>query len=604
MNSPYLKAVAGIAVLATSVLSVACIDDNYDLSDIDTTTELKVNDLTVPVNFKDIYLDNIIDLDDSNPDAVIKIIDVNGTKYYYFQKDGNFDAYPKTIAPVEAPAPDHIESSTIHIYATSTAAPQAAGDGDDCTEYAVTPYHTDFDYPVGSDGNPKVDPSIKAISAVRMKDTAPMYITLDFSSDAIAAKASRVELHDLVITVPEGMTAHYGATASSEGKITIPYLESTTGRISVRLKVSALDFVTDSEPKGKEVTDGKFDFTERVGVESGRFLVFPDAGFTSADMPSEIDFNTDYDMTGFTVDMFSGSFDYAIDFDEIDPFELTDLPDFLTGPQTNVILAKPMLTLEVNSPVARYGLECITGLTLTAERNNGGASRSEVLDAFEVTDASDYQLHVLAPDRSVIDAESFPAGTPVFFTPFPGLGNILSGEGLPEIVRVDFTSPAEPSPRVIGDATDFPLGVDLEQVHGEYTFAAPLALADGSSIIYTKTQDGWNDEDVDAIAISKLKITAKLTSDIPAGAKVYIRPVDTAGNRIPLTNAETAYATMPAMASNHEVSLELLGDIRHLDGIYIEAIADDFDGTTLSPDFTIKVSDLRATVTGTYTKEF
>lgn len=372
----------------------------------------------------------------------------------------------------------------------------------------------------------------------------------------------------------------------------------------MRLKVSALDFVTDSEPKGKEVTDGKFDFTERVGVESGRFLVFPDAGFTSADMPSEIDFNTDYDMTGFTVDMFSGSFDYAIDFDEIDPFELTDLPDFLTGPQTNVILAKPMLTLEVNSPVARYGLECITGLTLTAERNNGGASRSEVLDAFEVTDASDYQLHVLAPDRSVIDAESFPAGTPVFFTPFPGLGNILSGEGLPEIVRVDFTSPAEPSPRVIGDATDFPLGVDLEQVHGEYTFAAPLALADGSSIIYTKTQDGWNDEDVDAIAISKLKITAKLTSDIPAGAKVYIRPVDTAGNRIPLTNAETAYATMPAMASNHEVSLELLGDIRHLDGIYIEAIADDFDGTTLSPDFTIKVSDLRATVTGTYTKEF
>lgn len=605
MNHPYLKTGAGIIVLATGVLTASCIDDNYDLSDIDTTTELKVNDLTVPVNFKDIYLDNIIDLDDSNPDAVVKIRTVNGTKYYYFNKSGNFDANPKSINMVEAPAPDHIESSTIHIYANTTAATHSAtAEGaDDYTEYSVTPYHTDFEYRVGRDGNPKVDPSIKAIRDVHMKASAPMYITLSFTSDAIASKASHVELHDLVITVPEGMTAHYGATTSREGKITVPYLESTTGRISVTLEVSALSFATTDEPRGKEVTNGMFDFTERVGVKSGRFLVYPDAGFTPADMPSEIDFNTDYDLTGFTVDMFSGSFDYAIDFDDVEPFELTDLPDFLTGAQTNIILARPMLTLDVNSPVADYGLECITGLTLTAERSNGGASVTEILDAFDVTNESEHQFHVLAPDRDAIDATQIPDGANVFFTPFPGLCNILSGEGLPEIIRIKFESPTEPQPRVVGEATDFPLGVSLTQVHGEYTFSAPLALAEGSSIVYTKTQDGWSDEDVDAIAISKLKITAKLTSDIPAGAKVYIRPVDTDGKRIPLTNAETAYATMPSMASNHEVSLELLGDIRHLDGIYIEAIVDDFNSSTLSPDFTIKVSDLRATVTGTYTKE-
>ena len=60
---------------------------------------------------------------------------------------------------------------------------------------------------------------------------------------------------------------------------------------------------------------------------------------------------------------------------------------------------------------------------------------------------------------------------------------------------------------------------------------------------------------------------------------------------------------MPANANNYEISLELLGDIRHLDGVYIEAIVDDFNGSTLSPDFNIKVSDLRAAVTGTYTKK-
>ncbi|MDE6277395.1 MAG: hypothetical protein K2M06_04725 [Muribaculaceae bacterium] len=593
-------------VIAVGALSLtSCIDDNYDLSDIDTTTEVKVNDLTIPINFKEIYLDKIIDLDTSNPDAVIKIETIDGKKYYCFSKGGSFDANPKSIDKVHAPAPDHIESSTIHI---STNASLPAGKGmrkaqgaetDEYLEYEITPYSTEFTYKVGEGNNPKVDGAIQSIADVRFDETAPMVMTMKFHSDLIAEKASHVELYDVVINVPAGAIANFGDIEAKDGKITIPHLSSTTGEIELKIDLTGLNFVTAENPEGKKVVDGKFDFQEEVGVESGRFLVYPDDGFTLADLPGEIDFTTVYDMSAFTVSMFSGVFDYAIDFDEVDAFNLTDIPQFLRGGETNVILADPRLTLEVNSPVAEYGLECVAGLTLTAERSNG-SSHSEILEKFLLGNESVMQFHLLAPKESY---DGLPVGTKIYYTPFPGLSTILSGDGLPDKVRVDFKSPMEPKPRVMGMAKNFPLGKSLEQVHGDYKFSAPLALANGSVICYTTTVDGWNDEDVDAIAISNVKVTARATSTIPAGAKVFVRPIDVNGEIIPLSNAATAYATLNPLAQDQEISIELTGDIRHLDGIYVEAIVDQFDGETLSPDFTIKVSDLRASVTGSYTKK-
>ena len=46
----------GMASASALLMLPGCIDDNYDLSDIDTTTELKVNDLVVPLNLKSISM--------------------------------------------------------------------------------------------------------------------------------------------------------------------------------------------------------------------------------------------------------------------------------------------------------------------------------------------------------------------------------------------------------------------------------------------------------------------------------------------------------------------------------------------------------------------
>lgn len=69
------KSLSRLSLTAVAVASMpltACIDDNYDISDIDTTAEIKVNNLVVPVNLDEITLSNVFDLDD---ESVVKEVD-------------------------------------------------------------------------------------------------------------------------------------------------------------------------------------------------------------------------------------------------------------------------------------------------------------------------------------------------------------------------------------------------------------------------------------------------------------------------------------------------------------------------------------------------
>ena len=54
-----------LMAVVTSV-TTGCVDDNYDLSDIDTTTRVEVKDLTIPVNIDAVTLSDILDLDDDS----------------------------------------------------------------------------------------------------------------------------------------------------------------------------------------------------------------------------------------------------------------------------------------------------------------------------------------------------------------------------------------------------------------------------------------------------------------------------------------------------------------------------------------------------------
>ena len=78
MKSRCFKSVLiSTALLATTT---ACIDDSYDLSNIDTTTKIAVNDLEIPINLDAVKLDNIIELNDD--DQVKVYTDAQGNRFY------------------------------------------------------------------------------------------------------------------------------------------------------------------------------------------------------------------------------------------------------------------------------------------------------------------------------------------------------------------------------------------------------------------------------------------------------------------------------------------------------------------------------------------
>lgn len=121
-------------------------------------------------------------------------------------------------------------------------------------------------------------------------------------------------------------------------------------------------------------------------------------------------------------------------------------------------------------------------------------------------------------------------------------------------------------------------------------------------IVYTDTDDGWNDEDVDAITVEKMEITALASSDIPLGVKLTAKVLGKDGKPL---NAELSSVELPGNAKDFPFTI-VLGEgqtVTNIDGITFTAYVKADAQTTLSPQQNIVLKEIRAKVSGNYTKE-
>ncbi len=577
-------------------LLCGCVDDSYDLSDIDTTTEIRVNDLTVPINLKSITLDNIIDVDEDDPDATVKYVIVGDQRYFAIEKHGGFHADVPEVARVKAAAPGRVKTIVEELTAIGTAqsARRAAGYG---VRFAIHEDHTDFTYRVGDKEGERVDEAIRTIQAVEM-DSEKLRITVRLAVPDVAA--GRLEFFNLRFRLPEGMDAECPQGSVSGDILTVPSLVSDGSTATLELTAGRLDFRPQYGADGIVVENRRFDYTSDLYIMDGELRVYP-AVQSSATIPQSIRFTVDYDMSAFTVDRFSGLVDYSSDAVSIDPVNLTDLPDFLEGDDTNLIMSNPQLLLTTDNPVGDYRLGCTAGLTITSVKGDAERGRQTLPGGFTVgydRGKGPYNI-LMAPHPD--NAFNVPVGSDLYT--FPGLGHILEGAGLPDQLRIEVAGEGLSAPRIHGYADGLPLGTPLGDVEGEYTFLTLLALDDGSRIVYEKREDGWSSEDLEAVNITSFTVTAEATTDVPCAISLWARPLSTDGSDIPLENPEEATAEIGPMAKGQAFSITMKGDIRHLDGIHFIATARSFDGKPLRPDQYIRLDNIRATVSGTYTKE-
>lgn len=547
---------------AVGLLALSCVDDGYDLDNINTTSRVYVNDLVIPVNLGEVYLSDVIDLDDESD---IKVVEINGQKFYAVQRSGSFDSDPIYIAQPHAKAP-------------ALEAKQAALVGSEGV-YDVPAEGNDFTFTCDD-----VDASIIEITGVKMNN---LTFAITFNTPALASGT----YDNVKLQLPKGMTgtANNGSYDASTGVWTLSNLAINSGVAKAVFTATAITF----DSSDFSFKTPRFEFSSNFSVLEGGYLK------AATDAPAVVEFTVDFDLGELDVTAVTGKIKYEIEGMDIDPINLGDLPDFLQGDETNISLANPMICLQTSNPVASDKLTFTAGLSLTANREDE-APKTYTSNVFTI--GYNYGVDgpyntILSPER-ITDAALIPETYRQNFvwTEFPGLGSLLAGNGLPETIGVTVNNPQIPEQTV----TDYALGRNIPGVVGSYDLFAPLALQPNSTIIYTDTKDGWN-EDVEDLYIDKLVISALGTNNTPLNAVVKIIPINVEGQPIP--NVVITPIELSAGAVDESVKFEITGAITKFDGIIIEATVTSANDNALSPDQTLSFKDIRVKVNGYYQRE-
>lgn len=597
----YHKTLSRLSLTAVAVAClplVACVDDNYDLSDIDTTAEIKVNNLVVPVNLDEITLSNVFDLDEG---SVLKNVD----GIYAVLVDGEFQSEELQVNAVTLGRPT-IPATTTSISLVnggSDITVPPIGIGEQSFTYSIDGFNTHFTYTTQT-----VDKSIRSLSKIAVNWT----ITINLSVLNTGNVFNSVAFRNVILKIPAGLRTPDYPDQNGNGIIKLSDVNLSAGHMthSVAIHVDEIDLARLSDQEFSFVPDptyenpGSLTINGNIGVESGYVVAVTNSSISS--VPSQTTLTLAPEGSDIRVTAVDGVIRYGISDFNVDPVTLNDLPDLLRQDETNIIMANPQLYLSINNPLAGYSLDANSGLTLTACRDNGSREPYSLDPGQSITIghnagiAGPYKF-CLAPDPSAAGSfDGFADATPVLYHK---LSDVLSGNGLPSTIEVSFDDP-HVGP---GAVTGFALPNTLERVRGAYTFYAPLNLGVNSKIVYDDTSDGWSDETLDKITIQKLKVNATVNNTLPFDIVLSGYPVDVNGDQCKdaATGKLVTLGNVNVKAGATEaIVLESTGTITHLDGVrYFATAVVTKDGVTLSPDDIIRLTGIKATVSGFYLDE-
>lgn len=579
-----------LAGLSSVVLIAAtsCVDNDYDLSDIDTTARLQVKELVVPMNIEEAILDQVLDLDD---DSEVKKIELeDGSFIYAVKKEGSFNSDPIHISEFTASKPNITPIvSTLDLVDLRTAAEYVPG--------GITAYYDIKTDPteIKSEAS-DIDKSIYTVKKLDVNTKIKTTLKVEgLSADVL----DKMKIDDLKVKYPVGLiaTTDNGSYDPQTGYLTFSKsLEpNNLGEISVTMTITALDA---SSPNIQ--FDGKahtFKFEDNITVEQGRVNIYADTS-----LPDQVTFTVTPDMEAIKIDKFTGSIVYDVGDINIDPIDISNLPDLINQEGTSISIADPQLYLTLSNPLEEYiadgdVMNLGAGISLKSERE--GASKVFALDESRFSTAQDNTgyTYVLAPKSPQKPIEGYINPQ---WVKFSSLSNVLDldGKGIPTKIYVDIADPRIDETNI----ESLKLGVDLPAVVGNYTFYAPLQLNDGSVIKYVDTIDDWSDEDLDKMTITKLNVDFVGSTEVPFELKLKVLPINKTGK--PISGVTSNTVTIPAMSKGTPVNVTIEGEIKELDGIQIEAnIVNKGSDTTLAPSMKLIIKDFKAKVSGYYEDE-
>ena len=592
-----------IALLAPAILT-GCVDSSYDLNDIK-DVRVEVKDLTLPANLEPITMDNVIKFDENSK---IKSVTINSKTFYALCQSGHFDTDPIELPSVLVPATDipDTEADMPRISAPAGTSRRAPGQ---TVSYLLEDITGVFDY--SSD-----DPLPKELTKIVDITVTPFSFELDLTVDDPSNLFDELSFNDVDIQIPAGLTVYPFQGGSYNKQTGIWHVDGITlpkgeKKVALSLTARAIDIAA---AKVEITPDNKFflhgDFTIKRGIVNAEPSIV--AGVPTA-MPETAKVKIQYNLESFDIQAFSGSIRY-VDGISIDPVVLSDIPDFLQGDETVIKLANPQIYLQLNNPVAADGVTLRGNLDLQAIRGDHSTRTFRLDNNQEIEVGTVYGVDgpysfALAPSQDDLNVPTpgSPEGNDVDYSrdltyyPFTSLRNLLvpgNGEsGLPDKIGIDMNVPET-------DVIDFPLDRTLVGFSGDYELVAPLALNDGSRIIYEEDVTGWGENDLADLTVTKLRVTATATNNTPVAISLSVQPLQPGDPNPTVIPGAELTSNVIAAGSTSELVIEFVNpdvEVSNLDGIRLHAI---LDGSTLtnplSPDQTLVLENLKATVSGYY----
>lgn len=584
---------SAIAMLAGGIIATGCVDENYDLANIDGTAEFQVKDLVLPINIDEIAMKEFIGIEDTGH---IKVI--NGE--YVLIDSGTYESGDIEIPAVVAKAPQIAPVySQIKLINSDKSLKDYPNIPSFPLRFDIGKQMSGFSYHEGG-----VSDFIISVDKIY----ANFDITIDLAVEGLDNSIKSWTMEDLIIQLPKGLTGepNMGIYDSSTGEVVIG--SQKVEGMTKRFKMSVTE--VDMDIAGAIFKDRSFSLKDSLGIRSGHIVVNEDDVIDVSTLIQKqvADFKVSFAMGDINIDAFAGEIQYDIDGIDIADIPITGIPTIFTQDSTDIILENPQIYIRFSNPLgANYNLYAQTGLTLTAKRHNGEPDKTCSVDAFKLACPGCVGCQFCLSPTDPGEGNYWSSYTNAKHIAFPQLSDFLSGKGLPDAIGVSLDNPCIPQTEVLG----FPLGVNLGKMTGSFTIFAPLQLKEGSQIVYSSTQRGWWTEDMDNLSISLLQIDALVTNDLPVDIVFSCCPIDKDGNEIKGVKIgdehehfdnfkiKDQHIHLETGVTDAPLHISIAGNIEHLDGIRFMAYAK-ATGQTLKPDEHIILKDIKVKVSGSY----
>ena len=630
------------AFVLTACLFTSCIDEKYDLDNVDMTIGTS-GDLTLPTSSTgEIVLKNLMDLKE---DGVVQI--VNGE--YFIVEDGSANIPTVDITPIVISRPVlepistevHVDAINPSRDASLTRAGVTVGgvvlpDLPNVT-YTYTITDKDDAYYVLDDAiSSTVPKELVELTAATFVDETTLDAKVQICFDSDIKYINKVHLDNLTLKIPSGLhvaSAEFTHWTFKNDEEVLEVVEAinidnTTGTVvltgtdentivdedhEIHIRLTFDKAVTGGE--GFTFVDGRVSLSgifkldgcfriessdfklEALSVEQAELI----AEHNSYDVirPSSLDLNgaasfeKDIEVAGFAGKVQADAGDIA-------PIKLNNLPDFLNDPDVVLDLANPALFVEVDYPLPS---DALTSITLSGVYTDGTAPVVKSTGAVAIP-ANEHVVFCIAgkPEEVTAIPQAYESLT-VIPVKVEGLNELF--KKLPDEIKVEVEDITMET-----DGMPIPSKYDVKVNYNVYT---PLTFGEEFALVYQGTEEGLGDdlEDLDKLNTRTVRIDATVITNLPLNLTLSVDALDRNNNSmkgsiVSINDIVINAHKGPEATSSQPITIEIapmdghtIGELLgRLDKFHYRAVAEADSEGTLKEDAAIKLEDIKITLVG------